>query len=294
MNQEEHYMNFKLNALVAAALLSAAGSASAITAANDVSTGNAYLLLTVLDANYNGGVGRSYTRSLEVAMNDFGTINRATGGFATNVDSLLSGNQTWATGALWSDFTAGMDVATIAGLQWDVTAVDGFGTSAADQKRVISTSATNLVDAFAASGTLANNNAIVAAGNQSDFYWDAAIAAMGTGTEIIVGDAASQAFAISGVAHGSHLSDALGNISTMGNVGDSMGFYYLTRSSTSNTAEALVRAYGNANGASTFTLAANGELSFAAPVASVPEASTYGMMLAGLGLVGFMARRRVG
>jgi hypothetical protein len=75
----------------------------------------------------------------------------------------------------------------------------------------------------------------------------------------------------------------------MGNVGDNMGFYYLTRSSTSNTAEALVRAYGNDNGASTFTLAANGELSFGAPV---PEASTYGMMLAGLGLVGFMAARR--
>ena len=138
-------MNFKLNALVAAALLSTAGSASAITAANDVSTGNAFLLLTVLDANYNGGVGRSYTRSLEVAMNDFGTANRATGGFTTNVDALSSLNQTWATGALWSTFTAGMDAATIAGLKWDVTALDGAGTSAADQKRVLTTSVSNQI-----------------------------------------------------------------------------------------------------------------------------------------------------
>jgi len=285
-------MNFKLNALVAAALLSTAGSASAITAANDVSTGNAFLLLTVLDANYNGGVGRSYTRSLEVAMNDFGTINRATGGFTTNVDSLLSGNQTWATGALWSTFTAGMDAATIAGLKWDVTALDGAGTSAADQKRILTTSAGNLVSDIAASGVSTTNGEITLAITNQDFYWDAAIAAMGAGTEIIVSDTASTAFAISSAVHSSNFSGKTPDFSTVGNVGDSLGFYYLTRSGTTSGAEVLAAAYGNANGASTFTLAANGALSFAAPVAAVPEASTYGMMLAGLGLVGFMARRR--
>ena len=285
-------MNFKLNALVAAALLSTAGSASAITAANDVSTGNAFLLLTVLDANYNGGVGRSYTRSLEVAMNDFGTINRATGGFTTNVDSLLSGNQTWATGALWSTFTAGMDAATIAGLKWDVTALDSNGTSAADQRRILTTSASNLVSDIAASGVSTSNTEFNNAVTNQDIYWDAAIAAMGAGTEIIIDDTASNAWAISGAVHSSNFSGKTPDFSTVGNVGDSMGFYYLTRTGSSNTAEALAVAYGNANGASTFTLAADGALSFAAPVAAVPEASTYGMMLAGLGLVGFMARRR--
>jgi hypothetical protein len=285
-------MNFKLNALVAAALLSTAGSASAITAANDVSTGNAFLLLTVLDANYNGGVGRSYTRSLEVAMNDFGTANRATGGFTTNVDALTSLNQTWATGALWSTFTAGMDAATIAGLKWDVTALDGAGTSAADQKRILTTSAGNLVSDIAASGVSTTNGEITLAITNQDFYWDAAIAAMGAGTEIIVSDTASTAFAISSAVHSSNFSGKTPDFSTVGNVGDSLGFYYLTRSGTTSGAEVLAAAYGNANGASTFTLAANGALSFAAPVAAVPEASTYGMMLAGLGLVGFMARRR--
>jgi len=285
-------MNFKLNALVAAALLSTAGSASAITAANDVSTGNAFLLLTVLDANYNGGVGRSYTRSLEVAMIDFGTANRATGGFTTNVDALSSLNQTWATGALWSTFTAGMDAAAIAGLKWDVTALDGAGTSAADQKRILTTSAGNLVSDIAASGVSTTNGEITLAITNQDFYWDAAIAAMGAGTEIIVSDTASTAFAISSAVHSSNFSGKTPDFSTVGNVGDSLGFYYLTRSGTTSGAEVLAAAYGNANGASTFTLAANGALSFAAPVAAVPEASTYGMMLAGLGLVGFMARRR--
>ncbi len=148
-------MNFKLSALVAAALL-ASGSVHAMTPANDVASGNSTLLLTVIDANYNNGAGRSYTRSLEVAMNDFGTQNRATGGFSTIADT-LGGPLTWNGGSLWSTFTAGMTAQEIAGLQWDVTALDQTGTSAADQKRIITTSADNLVDLVALSGTSISN-----------------------------------------------------------------------------------------------------------------------------------------
>jgi len=282
-------MNFKLNALIAAALL-ASGSAHAITATDDVTNGNAYLLMTVLDVNYNNGLGRSYTRSLEVAMNDFGTQNRPTGGFTTNVDGGL--NQTWATGALWSSFTAGMDAATIAGLQWDVTALDGFGGSTADLKRIITTSTTDLVTLQSAPNVQVSNGEIQTATTNQDVYWDAVIATMGSGTEIIVTDPDSNAFAIGFGKHASNLGGQIPDFNTTGQVGDSMGFYYLTRSSSTSSAEALVAAYGNANGASTFTLGLDGSLAFA-NAAPVPEASTYGMMLAGLGLVGFMARRRI-
>lgn len=281
----------KLKLIALAAMLAASGSASAITPADDVSSGNAFLLLTVLDANFGGGVGRSYTRSLEVAMNDFGTANRTTGGFTSNVDLLSSGNRNWATGALWSTFTAGMDAATISGLQWDVTALDSFGGSAADQKRILTTSATNLVDQIALSGISTSNSHVNNAVLNQDIYWDAAISAMGVGTEIIVDDTASNAWAISGAVHSTNFSGNTTGFSTVGQVGDSMGLYYLTRSSTSNTAEAMAVAYGNANGASSFTLGTDGALTFAT-AAPVPEASTYGMMLAGLGLVGFMAKRR--
>jgi len=282
-------MNFKLNALIAAALL-ASGSAHAITATDDMTGGNAYLLLTVLDVDYNSGVGRSYTRSLEVAMNDFGTQNRSTGGFTTNVDSL--GNQTWTTSTLWSQFTAGMSAAAIAGLQWDVTALDQVGTSAADQKRILTTSTTDLLDLQSAPNVQVSNAEVNNATLNQDVYWDAVIATMGSGTEIIVTDPDSNAFAIGFGKHASNLGGQIQDFNTMGQVGDSMGFYYLTRSSSTNTAEALAVAYGNANGASTFTLGLDGELVFA-NAAPVPEASTYGMMLAGLGLVGFMARRRI-
>ena len=190
----------KLKLIALAAMLAASGSASAITPTDDVSGGNAFLLLTVLDANFGGGVGRSYTRSLEVAMNDFGTANRTTGGFTRNVDLLSSGNRNWATGALWSTFTAGMDAATISGLQWDVTAVDQVGTSAVDQKRILTTSASNLVDQIALVGVSTSNGEFNNATLNQDIYWDAAISAMGAGTEIIVDDTASNAFAISACA----------------------------------------------------------------------------------------------
>lgn len=283
-------MNFKLNALVAAALLVGTGTAHAITATDSVSEGNSFLLLTVLDANFNNGVGRSYTRSLEVAMNNFGTINRSTGGFTLNADALP--DQTWTTGALWNTFTAGMSAATIAGLQWDVTALDSAGTSAADQKRILTTSGTNLESMIAAAGSSITNGEVNSATLNQDIYWDAAIAAMGSGTEIIIDDTSSNAFAISAAVHSTNFSGKTPDFSTVGNVGDSMGFYYLTRSSSTNTAEALAETYGNAFGASTFTLGADGALTYANAAAPVPEASTYGMMLAGLGLVGFMAMRR--
>ncbi len=278
-------MNFKLNALIAAALL-ASGSAHAITATDDVANGNAYLLLTVLDVDYNNGLGRSYTRSLEVAMNDFGTQNRPTGGFTTNVDGL---NQTWATGALWSQFTAGMSGAAIAGLQWDVTALDSLGGSGLDQKRILTTSTTDLVTLQSAPNVQVSNGEITLATNNQDVYWDAVIATMGTGTEIIVTDPDSNAFAIGFGKHASNLGGQIQDFNTTAQVGDSMGFYYLTRSSTSSTAEALVAAYGVNGVPTTLTLGLDGSLA----VAAVPEASTYGMMLAGLGLVGFMARRRI-
>ena len=68
-------------------------------------------------------------------------------------------------------------------------------------------------------------------------------------------------------------------------LGGSMNFFQYvsngSKSSTMSTVTALPSA---------FTLSNTGVLTYA--VAAVPEASTYGMMLAGLGLVGFMVRRK--
>ena len=79
-------------------------------------------------------------------------------------------------------------------------------------------------------------------------------------------------------------------------------FWFLTTSSTSTTAQATKSAFGydlNGNGSigtgefGEWSIdAVAGTITFTNPAMPVPEASTYGMMLAGLGLVGFAVRRR--
>ncbi len=286
----------KLKLIAAALAFAATGNAFAITAADDVSSGNSFLLLTVLDSSYNGGVGRAYIRSLEVGMNDFGTMNQLAAFPGSIRDDGVNNadGQTWSGGAAWTSFVTG--VSDVNALTWDVTALDSNGTSALNQKRVLTTSNTNLQTAVANAGVLFNNNSITLAGTNQDVYWDAAIAALGNGTEVVVDDGASNAFAIGAGKHSNNLGGQITAINTMTNIGDAdgMGFYYLTRSSASNTAEAVAKAYGDgADLDYRFSLASNGTLTYAAPVAApVPEADTYALMLAGLGLVGFLARRR--
>lgn len=284
----------KLKLIVAALAFAATGSAQAITAADDVSTGNAYLLLTALDFDYNGGVGRSYTRSLEVAMNDFGTQNRPSGGFTTVVDSTPGTSRTWAAGPLWSTFTTGMSAAQISGLRWDVTALDSAGTSAADQKRILTTSAANLETMISNPGSSITNSEVNNAVLNQDKYWDNAIAAMGSGTEIVIDDPASNAFAISAAVHNTNFSGNIPDIDTTNGVGSTMGFYYVTRSSSANTAESLAETYGSAFGDSTFTLAQDGTLTFANNVTPIPVPAAVWLLGSGLvGLVGVARRRKL-
>jgi hypothetical protein len=66
-------------------------------------------------------------------------------------------------------------------------------------------------------------------------------------------------------------------------VGDSASFFYLTGRSTT----AINEQFENS---AAFTFSSNGILNYS--TAPVPEPETYGMLLAGLGVIGFVARRR--
>ncbi|MDP3135036.1 MAG: PEP-CTERM sorting domain-containing protein, partial [Burkholderiaceae bacterium] len=74
-------------------------------------------------------------------------------------------------------------------------------------------------------------------------------------------------------------------------LGDSMDFFKYKSNGTKSSVLATKTAFATGGDADYFTLSNTGVLTYTA-VAAVPEAETYGMMLAGLGLVGFMVRRR--
>lgn len=74
-------------------------------------------------------------------------------------------------------------------------------------------------------------------------------------------------------------------------LGGSMDFYKYVSTGTKATSLATKTAFATGGDADYFTLSSNGVLTYTA-AAAVPEADSYAMMLAGLGLVGYMVRRR--
>ncbi|MGB4766238.1 MAG: PEP-CTERM sorting domain-containing protein [Rugosibacter sp.] len=72
--------------------------------------------------------------------------------------------------------------------------------------------------------------------------------------------------------------------------GVAQNFYMLDTNDGIASNKALVTQFANSQNAATFSYA-NGILTYS--VAAVPEPSEYALMLAGLGMIGFMARRRI-
>jgi hypothetical protein len=76
---------------------------------------------------------------------------------------------------------------------------------------------------------------------------------------------------------------------------EAANFYYITRSSSSNLLAVTVDAFDNQYGMGTFQIAPTTgayALSFTSALAPVPESGTYALMLAGLAMLGLVARRR--
>lgn len=73
-------------------------------------------------------------------------------------------------------------------------------------------------------------------------------------------------------------------------LGQNLNFFKYTSTGTALANKATQYAYATGGDADYFTLSNTGVLTYT--VAAVPEADSYAMMLAGLGLVGFMVRRR--
>jgi hypothetical protein len=248
-------MNFKLNALVAAALLAAAGSANA--AIDPGLNGNGEIWFAV----YDSVAQKSFSFDTGVYMNDFV-------GTGTNY------NYNFASDANWTTFAAGSNSAN---WLWMVGAESGNGLTTS---RVFTTD-------NAATVSIPKGGPGAMAANGTNFT-----AAQIAGTNYAVNGSAVKVAGDSGYFGDPFMTGSWGtkftpDASTV--VGNSLNFFSITGAAGLGNVSGVK--FG-ATAADVWTLSSAGVLNYGA-AAPVPEADTYALMLAGLGLVGFMARRRL-
>lgn len=265
-------MNFKLNTLVAAALLVAAGSANAAIDNGQTTNGTGELFLVVTDTT----AGYSFVGDLGVGMDSFlGAAN------ASN---------SWTLGnfSAWSAFTTAIG-GNLNNAKYAVYSFDNVGaTTTVDAKRLLTTAAVG--DDLAVNYTTANSKLGLAVGTANATTWLVAGVqadsknSMNDHDTVANGSSYSNNVAAYAQAKiGDKLAASMPFFTTVA-AADSADFWLLGNSSSATLAQAdLYQQAGQ------FSLSGTA-LSYT--VAAVPEADTYALMLAGLGLVGFMARRR--
>ncbi|MBF5038674.1 PEP-CTERM sorting domain-containing protein [Methylophilus glucosoxydans] len=263
-------MKFQYKALVAALALSTA-SLSAQAAFDLNASGDSSFFLTVVDNTNNVSAlfDLGFNNSQFSAM-----VSQATANGGVLSWDLTKGDYASAWSSFWS---IAQDNAA---LQWGVMSADNTG-GAAGSRNVITTyaSGTKFVSTTQMQSSLTNFDDYLKAnqslGNHADVANGASTATAGAAF------AESKAYGTSGRINGT----GYDTTKRLGEVADIRQVF------TGANAPAPVTEFtlGNANGRYTFSLSSAGVLTFAAPV---PEADSYAMLLAGLGVIGLVARRR--
>ncbi|CEN56279.1 PEP-CTERM sorting domain-containing protein [Candidatus Methylopumilus turicensis] len=264
-------MKFKFKALVASLALVAAVPASAAIATS--ASGNSSLILSLFDST--GAV--SATFDLGFTKESFVQTADASWNLSTNVDQ----------SAAWNSFTAAANMGTA---QYAVFAGDALGSGAGAQS-LFTTGA----------GVMAriSNSTLTTALSSFDVYINAN---NGAASHNAVADGGSFNNASNGNAYVGVSSAYGGNAGKVGAfgsdanglVGTNLNVWNLTSVAGNGLQLVTATQLNNAGFNPYFNLSADGVLSYvaSAPVAAVPEADTTAMMLAGIGLMGFIARRR--
>ena len=271
--------------LLGAALLAAAMAAPAYADIAQATSGNGEFFLTVWDTNgtADGADDRSYTLDLGINLNSFASAAVVP---VVNSAVVTEGySQSWAADALLTSF---LSTANLANVSWNVMAGDGVGAHRM---------AMTVSDGFSG-----DSNRTTAQLREWDGQMDSyliAVNAMMTGDQtntatynesIVATNADGAAFGgDSGVSFGSTLGSKL-DFTNAGGIGGDLAFwmFYENTTTIAEVREWQFQSTGGTPGL--WTLANNGTLTYA--VAPVPEAETWAMLLAGLGLVGMIARRR--
>lgn len=255
-------MNFKMKTLVVALALTASAGANA--AIDTGSTGNGSLVLSVLDSADNTSVAFD----LGSLMSTFNSGVSQSWNLASNANysagwSVLSGDTNFASSV------------------WGVQAADNSGSGVGGK---------NLLTTVAGPGTGTFSSTMLTTGLAS--FSNTYLAAQASNATInglayiTTTGTASTAYAGGATAYGTtnKFAAQTGSPFIAGALGGTFAFENFASQSSGLTAAGITVLPG------TFSLASNGILTYT--VAAVPEADTWMMMMAGLGLMGFIARRR--
>ena len=195
-------------------------------------------------------------------------------GAATSFDN--TANQSWSFGAnsAWTSFVS--TIANQANVKWGVFGAYGPGNLVGSSIFTTLSAVPSSVNEGSTVTAIASANAML------NYYGLGNTSAGSTGVQS----------SLDAGAFGYNAAGAIGNggVLTTG-LGSSMDFFKYTTTSTKNSSLDTKTAYAFGSDADYFILGNNGTLTYTA-AAAVPEADSYTMMLAGLGLVGYMVRRR--
>ncbi len=281
-------MKLKMKLMAAAVALVASAGANA--AMSNFASGNGSLAFIALDSV---GSPTSVMMDLDFNLTSFLSASSAantdiTWNFNTNtltVGGLVqAGAQTNWSGAL----TAFNSLANTSDTKWGVIAGDSLnavavgsdGTPIRYLTTVVAGTALDLVD----NQTKANLGSFSGVDNMLNFHSAAQAASNGSTASSGTGYVGT-AFGLGTAASRGWTNRTATGVITLASEGSSADFYMLDGGSA--TSLATVTPY-----AGKFTYAA-GVLTYDAPTAPIPEPETYALLLAGLGMLGFMGRRRL-